>query len=150
MMKANPLAPRRAAASLILWATAALAAACGGEPRPRALRQLTDSYLFTISADQMPPHARERVAYKILVRDRESRQPIDAGEGQIFASNRDGASTWDGLAKGPEIGTYYGTLNFVTSGEWAVAIRFRRDSTAKLERTDWMQDVLAERQPATP
>jgi hypothetical protein len=134
----------------LFMAALALAWACGGEQRPRALRQITDSYLFTITPDQSPPHARENVLYKVLVRDRESRQPIDAGEGQIFANNRDGASTWDGLAKGPEIGTYYGKLNFVTAGDWAVAIRFRRDSTSKLERTDWMQDVLTERQTATP
>ena len=127
-----------------------IGAACGGEAKPRALRQLTDSYLFTITPDQAPPHAREQILYKVLVRDRDSRQPIEAGEGQIFANNRDGASTWDGLAKGPEIGTYYGKLNFVTSGDWAIAIRFRRDSTSKLERTDWMQDVLPERQSATP
>jgi hypothetical protein len=133
----------------LFMAAVALAGACGGEPQQRALRQQTDSYYFTITPDQSPPHARENVQYKVLVRDRESRQPIDAGEGQIFANNRDGASTWDGLAKGPEIGTYYGKLNFVTSGDWAIAIRFRRDSTSKLERTDWMQDVLAERQ-ATP
>jgi hypothetical protein len=138
----------RRTASLFM-AAVVLAGACGGEPQQRALRQQTDSYYFTITPDQSPPHARENVQYKVLVRDRESRQPIDAGEGQIFANNRDGASTWDGLAKGPEIGTYYGKLNFVTSGDWAIAIRFRRDSTSKLERTDWMQDVLAERQ-ATP
>jgi hypothetical protein len=134
----------------LLSAAVALAVACGGETGPRPLRQITDSYLFTITPDQSPPYAREDILYKVLVRDRESRQPIDAGEGQIFANNRDGASTWDGLAKGPEIGTYYGKLNFVTSGDWAIAIRFRRDSTSKLERTDWMQDVLAERQPTTP
>jgi hypothetical protein len=127
-----------------------LGAACGGEPGRRPLRQITDSYLFTITPDQSPPRAREDILYKVLVRDRESRQPIDAGEGQIFANNRDGASTWDALAKGPEIGTYYGKLNFVTAGDWAIAIRFRRDSTSKLERTDWMQDVLAELQTPTP
>ena len=127
-----------------------IGAAGGGEQKPRARRQLTDSYLFTIPPDQAPPHAREDIMYKILVRDRKTREPIQAGEGQIFANNRDGASTWDGLAKGPEIGTYYGKLNFVTAGDWAIAIRFRRDSTAKLERIDWMQDVLAERQSPTP
>ena len=138
---------RRARTAVLALAALALGAACrGGEPQPRSLRQMTDSYLFTITPDQAPPHARESILYRILVRDRESRQPIETGEGQIFANNRDGASTWDGLAKGPEIGTYYGRLNFVTSGEWAIAIRFRRDSTARLERADWMQDVLAERQ----
>jgi hypothetical protein len=134
----------------LLTAMGALAAACGGEPGPRPLRLMSDSYLFTITPDQAPPHAREPIHYKVLVRDRDSRQPIDAGEGQIYASNRDGAQTWDGLAKGREIGTYYGRLNFVTSGDWAVAIRFRRDSTAKLEKTEWMQDVLPERETPTP
>jgi len=38
----------------------------------------------------------------------------------------------------------------VTSGDWAIAIRFRRDSTSKLERTDWMQDVLPERESPAP
>jgi hypothetical protein len=139
----------RRTARLVL-AAVALAAACGGERGPRPLRQMSDSYLFTITPDQSPPHARESILYKVLVRDRESRQPIDAGEGQIYASNREGAKTWDGLAKGRELGTYYGKLNFVTSGDWAVAIRFRRDSTAKLEKTEWMQDVLAERGPSPP
>jgi hypothetical protein len=141
---------RRAALCVGVIVGAAALAACNGEPRQRALRQQTDSYYFTITPDQSPPHAREPILYKILVREKESRQPIDAGEGQIYSSNREGAKTWDGLTKGPEIGTYYGKLNFVTSGEWAIAIRFRRDSTAKLEKTEWMQDVLAERQTATP
>ena len=134
----------------LCMAALTLAAACGGEPREKQLRYMTDSYYFTITADQMPPHAREPILYKVYVRDKESRQPIDAGEGQIYASNRERAQTWDGLAKGPEIGTYYGKLNFVTAGDWAVAIRFRRDSTAKLEKAEWMQDVLAERDTPTP
>jgi hypothetical protein len=138
------------AAAVALTLAAALAACTSGESRPPSLRQMSDHYYFTITPDQAPPHAREPILYKILVRDRESRQPIETGEGQIFANNRDGASTWDGLAKGPEIGTYYGKLNFVTSGDWAIAIRFRRDSTSKLERIDWMQDVLAARESATP
>jgi hypothetical protein len=139
----------RRTAGLFL-AVVALAAACDGEQGPRALRLQTDSYYFTITPDASPPHAREPILYKVLVREKESRQPIDAGEGQIYASNRERASTWDGLAKGPELGTYYGKLNFVTSGDWAIAIRFRRDSTAKLETTEWMQDVLPERQTPTP
>jgi hypothetical protein len=134
----------------LLLVAVALTVACGGAPRERSLRYMTESYYFTISADQMPPHARETILYKVLVRDKESRQPIDAGEGQIYASNRERAQTWDGLAKGPEIGTYYGKLNFVTAGDWAVAIRFRRDSSAKLEKAEWMQDVLAERETPTP
>ena len=141
-------APRRSALALALALLCVGSACRRGEPQQRALRQMTASYLLTITPDQAPPHAREPIVYRVLVRDRETRQPIEAGEGQIFANNRDGASTWDGLAKGAEIGTYYGRLNFVTSGEWAIAIRFRRDSTARLERADWMQDVLTERQPS--
>ena len=151
MKVGSPLRGRAAVLVAALAASAVAAAGCRPEePRARSLRQMTDTYYFTISADQMPPHAREPILYKVLVRDRESRQPIDAGEGQIYASNRDGAQTWDGLEKGPELGTYYGRLNFVTSGDWAIAIRFRRDSTAKLEKTEWMQDVLPERDAATP
>lgn len=132
-------------------AVAALAAAafvhgCSGEPRGNALRYSSESYYFSVEATPLPPRAREPVHYRIRVRDRETRQPIETGEGQIYSSNIDGAQTWDGLVKGSEVGTYTGTLNFVTSGQWAVAIRFRRDSTARLEKVEWMQDVHAERE----
>jgi hypothetical protein len=44
------------------------------------------------------------------------------------------------------VGTYRTTLTFVTSGEWAMGIQFRRDSTKVLQRTlDWRQTVLSER-----
>lgn len=125
--------------------------ACG--PRDSdapALRLLSASYTFTIIPEQAPPRAREPILYKIVVRDRETRQPVETGEGQIYANNAERASTWDGLAKGAEIGTYYGRLSFVTAGPWAVAIRFRRDSVHKLETIDWMQDVLNERQAPVP
>ncbi|MHB0947469.1 MAG: hypothetical protein ACYC3Q_05905 [Gemmatimonadaceae bacterium] len=134
---------RRASPRLAVGALLVALAACGpAEPRARELRQISPTYAFTISASDLPPHAREGILYKIVVRDRKSRQPIENGEGQLFASNRDGAQTWDGLRQGQEIGTYYAKLNYVTAGQWAVAIRFRRDSTQKLERIDWMQDVL--------
>jgi hypothetical protein len=103
--------------------------------------------MFSVSSDPMPPRARENVVYKIVVRDKKTRQPIDAGEGRIFATSEDRANTWDGLERGPELGTYYGRLHFITSGTWAVAIQFRRDSTASLERVDWMQDVLQAHDP---
>jgi hypothetical protein len=123
-----------------------LAASCGPrEARAIEFRQMTSSFYFTISSEPVPPRAREAVLYKIVVRDRESRQPIETGMGRIFSSNRDEAKTWDGLTKGAEVGTYYGKLNFVASGQWAIAIEFRRDSTARIEKTEWMQEVLAER-----
>ena len=107
---------------------------------------MTENYLFTIIPHESPPRAREAILYKIIERDRETRQPIETGEGQIYASNREGASTWDGFEKGAEVGTYYGKLNFVTAELWAVAIRFRRDSLQPLEKVEWMQDVLNERE----
>lgn len=132
---------------------AAALAATGCRPReqkPYELRMISDSYAFTIIADQTPPHAREAILYKVIVRDRDTRQPIETGEGQIYANNIERASTWDGFEKGAELGTYYGKLNFVTAGQWAVAIRFRRDSLHRLEKVEWMQDVLNERESPVP
>jgi hypothetical protein len=139
----------------LVSAIAAIAAiavvACGPrEPHTHELRLISPTYRFTIISSQSPPHAREAILYKVVVRDRESSQPIETGEGQIYANNAEGASTWDGFAKGAELGTYYGKLNFVTAGTWAVAIRFRRDSVHALEKVEWMQDVLNERQGAVP
>ena len=137
----------------LLLALLTLAAVPGCRPSECAaptLCQYTKSYHFAITPSEAPPYAREAVLYKIVVRDRESRQPIEAGEGQIYASNIDRANTWDGFAKGAEIGTYYGKLSFVTSGMWAVAIRFRRDSASALETTEWTQDVLNERATSIP
>ena len=129
---------------------AALAAACGSsEAKPREMRQISQTYSFTISAESLPAHAREPILYKILIRDRDSREPIENGEGQIFSSNEEGAKTWDGLTYGPQIGTYYGKLNYVVAGDWAVAIRFRRDSLSPLERIDWRQQVFHERETTT-
>jgi hypothetical protein len=131
-------------------AAAAFVLGCAREPRTPEMRLSSESYYFTIQATPLPPYAREPIRYSVLIRDRETRQPIDTGEGQLYSSNIDGAQTWDGLVKGAEVGTYTATLNFVTSGQWAVAIRFRRDSTARLEKVEWMQDVLGERETGTP
>ena len=135
-----------------VWMIATLAAvACGArEPRERQLRLNSNNYSFTIIPSQAPPRAREATLYKIVVRDRKSRQPIESGEGQIYANNEQGASTWDGFQKAAELGTYYGKLNFVTAELWAVAVRFRRDSLHPLEKVEWLQDVINERQPAVP
>ena len=119
--------------------------ACGGSGRPRELREWTDELAYRIVSDPMPPRAREKVLYRVVVTDRKSGQPIQGGEGRIFATSRDRANVWDALERGAEVGTYYGNLNFVTSGDWAVAIQFRRDSVHPLERVDWMQDVHAAR-----
>ena len=131
-------------------ALAVAAASCGGDDRPDPLRQMSNSYSYTISPDDSPPHARQDIHYVIQIFDRKTRQPIDNGEGQLFASNNMGAKTWDGLTYGPEVGTYHAKLNFVVTGTWAVAIRFRRDSIRPLERIDWMQEVHDEKPSPVP
>ena len=121
-----------------------LGADCGPPRRPE-IRQGSKSYLFNITSDPIPPHARENVIYTVTVRDRESGQPIETGEGRIFANTIDGARTYDGFTKAPAIGTYTAKLRFVAAGQWAIGIQFHSDSTKPLEKTEWMQDVLQER-----
>jgi hypothetical protein len=116
-----------------------------GPPRRPEIRQGSKTYLFNITSDPIPPHARENVIYTVTVRDRESGQPIETGEGRIFANTLDGARTYDGFTKAPAIGTYTAKLRFVAAGQWAIGIQFHSDSTKPLEKTEWMQDVLQER-----
>ena len=140
---------RRGARAVILVGTLGLLVAgadCGAPRRPE-IRQGTKTYLFNITSDPIPPHAREDVIYTITVRDRESNQPIDNGEGRIFANTLEGARTWDGFTKAPAVGTYTAKLRFVASGQWAIGIQFHSDSLKPLEKTEWMQDVLPERDP---
>ena len=132
-------------ATVLAGSLALLAGGTCGPPRHPELRQGTKSYLFTITSDPIPPRAREDVIYSITVKDRETKQPIDAGEGRIFANTRDGARTYDGFVKAPGVGVYSARLNYVTSGQWAVGIQFHSDSLKPLEKTEWMQDVLPER-----
>ena len=120
------------------------------EAKQREMHYITKSYSFTIVPSEAPPHARADITYKVFIRDRDTREPILSGEGQIYSNNREGARTWDGFTYGPEVGTYYGKLTYVTSGLWAVGLRFRRDSLHPLEKIEWMQDVLNERPSATP
>jgi len=136
--------------SVAILVACVVSASCGrSEARQREMYHISKTYSFTITPSEAPPHARESIKYKVVVRDRDTREPIQNGEGQIYSNNREGARTWDGFAYGPEIGTYYGTLNYVTSGLWAVGLRFRRDSLHPLEKIEWMQDVLNERQSTT-
>ena len=131
--------------AVLAGALSLLAGASCGPPRRPELRQGSKSYLFTITSEPIPPRAREDVIYTITVKDRETKQPIDAGEGRIFANTRDGARTYDGFVKAPGVGVYSARLNYVTSGQWAVGIQFHSDSLKPLEKTEWMQDVLLER-----
>jgi len=136
---------------MMIGVGALLTVACAPrEPRDRTMRLYSTTYSFSIGSSEVPPFAREGTLYKVVVRDRKSRQPIETGEGQIYANNEERASTWDGFQKGAELGTYYGKLNFVTAGKWAVAIRFRRDSLHALETIEWYQDVRNERSAPVP
>lgn len=137
---------RRARWTVTLGAFAVLAA-CGGEPPAshREIRLTSDNFVFRISTDPMPPHARESHRWTVVIEDRETRQPVQSGEGRIFATSRDNANTWDGFAKEQEVGAFSGRLNFLTAGEWAMAVQFRADSTRPLDRVDWIQEVRPER-----
>lgn len=133
----------------LVGAAVASMAACGGGREPGTMPAYTDHFSMRISSEPSPPHAREAARYKLVVRDKDSGQPIEGGQGIIYANTRDGASTWDTFVAGDELGTYYATLHFVVAGNWAMGLRFRRDSTQQLEQVDWMQEVLSER-PVTP
>ncbi len=131
---------------LALAVAAGAATACGPtDTHSTDYRAFTAHYAFRISSDPVPPMAREKVRYKVVVRDKETNQPIQGGEGILYAENRDGVKTWDSFTAGPEVGTYYADrLNFLTSGDWAMGLRFRRDSSHTLEQADWMQEVVAD------
>jgi hypothetical protein len=104
-----------------------------------------------VTATPTPPRALEPIVYRIVVSDKKTGQPIETGEGRIFATSADRASTSDGLAKEKELGTYSGRLFFATTGDWAAAIQFRRakDPRLPLERVDWIQGVRTASEPGT-
>ena len=130
---------------------AAALTSCGSNPKLLELRLWSDSYAFRVTVDPMPPKALEPVLYRIVVQDKKTGQPIETGEGRIFATSADRANTSDGFKKEKELGTYSGRLFFATSGDWAAAIQFRREPNPRmpLERVDWIQTVLQASEPGT-
>ena len=116
---------------------------CGPNPKARELRLWSDSYAFRVTMDPVPPRALEPIPFRVVVQDKKTGQPIEGGEGRIFASSKDGANTDDGFKKEKELGTYSGRLFFATTGDWAAAIQFRREKgpQLRLERVDWTQMV---------
>lgn len=121
----------------------ALIAGCTARDPEAALdtRMWTDDLSFRIRLTPRPPYAREDVIVKVVIADKASGAPVENGEGRIYAMSRDSVKVYDGLERGPEPGTYYAKLNFLTAGEWAIGLQFRRDSTQKLETMDWLQSV---------
>jgi len=116
-------------------------AACGGSPRPLETRLWSDSYAFRVVPDPVPPRAVEDVVFNVIVQDKKTGEPIETGRGRIFATSKDRANTNDGLGKAREAGAYVGHLLFPTTGDWAIAIQFQRDSTKPLEKVEWVQSV---------
>lgn len=142
-------AGRRWALLAALGAAAAGACTSGPPADTKTIKLWTDDFYIRVTSEPSPPRALEQVAYTVVVLDSKTRQPIDDGQGRIFATNRDRQSTDNGFAKAPEPGTYRTTLFFPTSGTWAMGIQFRRDSTRALQRTnDWMQDVHQATEPS--
>jgi hypothetical protein len=139
---------RRSALVIVL---AVFAASCGGSPKANELRLWSDSYAFRVTMEPMPPRALEQIVYRVVVRDKKTGQPIETGEGRIFATSADRANSNDGFKKEKELGTYSGRLFFATTGDWAAAIQFRRDKDPRmaLERVDWIQGVREAREPGT-
>jgi hypothetical protein len=134
--------------ALMAWSCAPT----GDQPHQRLY---TEDFFIQVWMDPAPPRALEDVVFRVVVRDKETGEPIEGGEGRVFATNEDRKSINNGFTKAPELGTYTAKLMFVTAGSWAVSMQFRRDSTQGLQRVqDWMQEVYPERAPgeetATP
>src|SRR6185437_16565239 len=111
--------------------------ACRVDSTPPALRLWTNDLAFQVTANPVPPPARQDIVYKVVVRYKNTGQAIEGGEGRIYATSRDGINTWDALTPVQPAGTYTGKLNFITSGDWAMGMQFRRDSTRPIEQMDW-------------
>jgi hypothetical protein len=129
---------------LALWS-------CTPEKPNTDQRLWTNEYEFRIAADVVPPRALETTNYTITVRDKKTREPIVNGQGRIFATNADGKTIWDGFSYGPEVGTYHARLMFITAGEWAMNVQFRRDSTQLLVKpeNDWRQMIRQASEPGS-
>ncbi|AHG91137.1 hypothetical protein J421_3600 [Gemmatirosa kalamazoonensis] len=122
----------------------ALLAACGAAPRADITLR-SDHFEFRVSSDPSPPRAREPIIYTVTVLDRNTRQLVDNGEGQIYATSIDRVNKYDSFTPGREAGTYTARLSYTTAGDWALGMRFRPDSTKPLEKVEWTQTVRAER-----
>jgi hypothetical protein len=149
-MNTHGNAPRTTGRAPALGVLLFLLSACSGPSHPATdMRVWTRDFELRVSAETMPPLALEPTRYTITVRDRLTHEPIANGQGRIFATNADGKSIWDGFVYGPEVGAYHARLMFLTAGEWAMNVQFRRDSTKALQRPedDWRQTVRPAAEP---
>ena len=129
--------------ALAILLAAGFPLACGTNPKATENRGWSDHYEFQITVSPMPPKAEAPNYYRIVVQDKKSGQPIEGGEGQIFATSKDNANVDNGFQKEKEPGMYSARLIFPTGGDWSVAIRFRGDHNPRtsLEKIDWVQAV---------
>jgi hypothetical protein len=135
---------RAFAVRLAALAAVVLVAAVCGQPQeaPKGMPGYTDHYAMRITSDPAPPRARQRTTFKIVVRDKETNEPISGGEGVLYGNTKDpNVKVWDTFVVGAEPGTYYANVNYIVATDWAMGLRFRKDSTQKLEQVDWMQSV---------
>lgn len=135
-------------AAFAVAAGLAMAGCDQGRPPARQLKFKTDDFTIRVVAETQPTRALEPIYWRVTVHDRETGSPISGGQGRIFATNQDMKTVSNGLEETEELGTYRSHLMFVTSGMWAMAIQFRRDSTQILQKTmDWTQDILTAEEP---
>jgi hypothetical protein len=130
--------------ALVATFVAALSgAACGAPSQNKTDQRLwTEDFEIRVASDPSPPRAQEPTMYTIYVRDKKTREPIVNGEGRIYATSSDRHNIWQAFTYGPEVGTYHSRLKFITSGEWAMGVQFRRDSTKPLQQSlDWRQMI---------
>jgi hypothetical protein len=132
----------------VLAVLGAVGLSCAPPPDSGTIRLWTEDFEIRATPDVSPPRALERITYTVVVTDKNTQEPIANGEGRIFATNADRKTVYNGFTYGPEVGTYRATIMFVTAGDWALGIQFRRDSTVALQRTlDWRQTVRNEAPP---
>ena len=137
---------RTARPAFALMVAATFTSGCSTTDRETSLdtRLWTNDLSVRVRLTPRPPYAREETIVKVVVTDKESGAPVENGEGRIYASSRDSVNIFDGLERGPEPGTYYAKLRFLTSGDWAMGLQFRRDSSQALQTMDdppWYQSV---------
>lgn len=129
---------------ILLLGVLAGAVACGPTTKSTETRGWSDHYSFRISPDMIPPRALESIHFRIVVQDKKTGQPIETGEGRIYAQSKDGARADDGFRKEKEVGAYSARLFFPVTGDWAMGLQFRRekDPHMPLESIDWIQAVV--------
>jgi len=132
--------------ALLALAAAAAAACVKATEAPRGIPAYSEHYAIRITTEPERAHALEKTKFKVVIRDRQTGQPVDGGEGLLYGNTQDpDVKVWDSFVAGAEPGTYYATVEFVVATNWYMALRFHRDSTQRLEQVDWTQQVYGER-----